>query len=94
MKKIFKFNVIFSIIGFGLLVVGTYLILSASQIGMVDALEKTPDGEARLEIIAATIISLSQQRIAQGDIFSIIGGLILVMCMYRASTEKSNDTKE
>ena len=59
MKKIFKFNVIFSIIGFGLLVVGTYLILSASQIGMVDALEKTPDGEARLEIIAATKILIS-----------------------------------
>ena len=37
MKKIFKFNVIFSIIGFGLLVVGTYLILSA----MFDAFFRT-----------------------------------------------------
>lgn len=91
-EKNFKFNIIFSIIGFGLFVLGTYLILSASQISMADALEKIPDGEASSEIIAAIILSLSQQRIAQGAIFSFIGGLILTVCMYWTFAEKSNDT--
>ena len=77
-EKNFKFNIIFSI---RLFVLGTYLILSASQISMADALEKIPDGEASSEIIAAIILSLSQQRIAQGAIFSFIGGLILTVCM-------------
>ena len=61
---------------------------------MAEALEKTPDGEASSEIIAAIIISLSQQRIAQGEILSFIGGLVLVVCMYRKFAEKNNDTRE
>ena len=59
-----------------------------------DALEKIPDGEASSEIIAAIILSLSQQRIAQGAIFSFIGGLILTVCMYWTFAEKSNDTRK
>lgn len=61
---------------------------------MAEALEKTPDGEASSEIIAAIIISLSQQRIAQGEILSFIGGLVLVVCMYWKFAEKNNDTRE
>lgn len=81
MKISLSINAIFAFIWLSMFTGGLYIIFSASQINMTDALQSLHEETASMEEINAVMINLAQRQTALGSVLAIVGGIGLVACM-------------